>query len=94
MLKVCEKIKISISTLQSHLKKRDLSRSNKYNSRKYSLKESFFSKINSESKAYWLGFLYADGYVSQGKNIGITIANSDRKHLEKFNKSISPVSVK
>ena len=25
---------------------------------------SHFEKIDSEEKAYWLGFLYADGYVN------------------------------
>lgn len=30
--------------------------------RKYKLNEHFFDELN-EKSAYWLGFLYADGYV-------------------------------
>ena len=32
-------------------------------SRKNKVDENFFDTINTELKAYWLGFLYADGYV-------------------------------
>lgn len=31
--------------------------------RKHNLNENFFEKIDSEHKAYWLGFIYADGCV-------------------------------
>jgi predicted transcriptional regulator len=30
---------------------------------RYGINSSVFKKINTEEKAYWLGFLYADGYV-------------------------------
>ena len=30
--------------------------------RKYNLNENFFDKLT-EKSSYWLGFLYADGYV-------------------------------
>ena len=29
----------------------------------YNYNEKYFETIDSEHKAYWLGFLYADGYV-------------------------------
>ena len=45
----------------------------------------YFSEIDIEEKAYWLGFIYADGYVT-GSKLGIAIANLDRMHLEKFKK--------
>ena len=40
----------------------------KKETRKYNIDDNFFSEINSESKAYILGLLYADGcvYNSQG----------------------------
>ncbi len=65
-------------------------------SRKHRVNENFFTQINSESKAYWLGFLYADGYQS-GKEITINLKHTDLKHLEKFKKSIEatyPVVIK
>lgn len=53
----------------------------------YSVNDDYFSEIDTEEKAYWLGFIYADGYVT-GSKLGITIANLDRMHLEKFKKCI------
>lgn len=46
-----------------------------------------FKEIDTESKAYWLGFLSADGWVSAKENdykIELTLAKKDRGHLEKF----------
>lgn len=37
-------------------------------SRKHHFNENYFKCIDSEDKAYWLGFLYADGNVSWGKD--------------------------
>lgn len=53
------------------------------NYRKYSLNENIFKTIDSEEKAYWLGFLYADGYVSE-KGIELTLKKSDECHIKKF----------
>lgn len=61
----------------------------------------FFNVIDTEEKAYWLGFIFADGYISYSeKNMqkgqlattyctGIKLKWSDKEHLKKFNKSIS-----
>ena len=44
-----------------------------------------FKKIDSEEKAYWLGFLYADGSVGSTDNrIELTLAEKDLHHMEKF----------
>jgi hypothetical protein len=46
--------------------------------RKYKLNENFFEKINTEKKAYFLGLLYADGYVNENNMlIEITLYNQD-----------------
>ena len=51
--------------------------------------ENIFETIDSEEKAYWLGFLYADGCVSSNRNtIEIGLAVIDKEHLEKFKKFI------
>lgn len=54
--------------------------------RKYFFREDMFSVIDTDEKAYWLGFLYADGYVchSEKHSIEITLKDSDRDHLLKF----------
>lgn len=35
--------------------------------RKYKVNENYFDKIDTVNKAYFLGFLYADGYIFEGK---------------------------
>ena len=68
-------------------------RSNKQNSRRYFHNENYFKVIDTEEKAYWLGFLYADGYITSKNNqesqrFGITLSSKDIDHLEKFKKCI------
>ena len=58
---------------------------------KYYYNEDYFETIDSEEKAYWLGFLYADGYISKTtccSELGIELQKNDYNHLQKFNKSI------
>ena len=44
-----------------------------------------FETIDTEEKAYWLGFLYADGSVgSKDNRIELGLAEKDLKHIEKF----------
>ena len=44
-----------------------------------------FENIDTEEKAYWLGFLYADGYISAKEDkIELCLAEKDFHHLEKF----------
>lgn len=51
--------------------------------RVYSFNDNLFEKIDSESKAYWLGFLAADGNVSENK-ISLCLADKDKEHLNCF----------
>jgi len=45
----------------------------------------YFGNIDTEEKAYWLGFFYADGYVyKSGKQISICLSHKDQDHLQKF----------
>lgn len=44
-----------------------------------------FETIDTEEKAYWLGFLYADGSVgSKEDKIELGLAEKDLKHVKKF----------
>lgn len=50
----------------------------------------FFETIDTEEKAYWLGFLYADGYVgSKDFSVGLNISLKDIEHLRKFNDALN-----
>ena len=53
--------------------------------RKYFFDYYIFDKIDTEDKAYWLGFLYADGYNSEDRNtITLALAAIDYDHLVKY----------
>lgn len=47
------------------------------------LKVNYFKNINTKEKAYWLGFLAADGYITKNK-ISLQLSSKDKKWLEKF----------
>lgn len=56
------------------------------------INENIFDEIDTEEKAYWLGFLYADGTISsQSPNkrsrfeVKLALKYSDISHLKKFN---------
>ena len=51
--------------------------------KKYQLDEDIFAKIDSSEKAYWLGFLFADGYQNN-QEIVLNISTKDLDHVEKF----------
>ena len=55
--------------------------------RKYNLDETFFTKIDNEEKAYWLGFLSGDGAITENK-VRLTLAIKDKRHLKRFKKAI------
>ena len=49
----------------------------------------YFEIIDSPDKAYWLGFLYADGYVNKKKHqLRINLQKKDEEHLQKFLKAL------
>lgn len=91
LLKVQSITGINCERLRRALKKTNSVRSNKINSRKYSVNHSFFDNIDTEEKAYWLGFLYADGYITRHQNtkrIGLSLKDTEILHLEKYKKAI------
>jgi len=53
------------------------------NKRTYSLDDAFFDNIDTEEKAYWLGFLTADGCVRRDRVV-LALKLDDKKHVEKF----------
>ena len=89
---IANKLKVSIGTISSSIKRQKIGHNCSEAARKYHFNERFFSEINTEEKAYWLGFIYADGYISLAANysysIGISLAEKDRNHLKKFIKSL------
>lgn len=72
---------------------------------KWNYDEKYFDKIDSYEKAYWLGFITADGYImdnrktdnkSKSTGLRIRLSEEDKEHLEKLNESIQynkPISI-
>lgn len=57
---------------------------------KYNFTEDIFENIDSPEKAYWLGFLYADGYITtNGHSIAIALKEADKEHLLNFEKFLN-----
>ena len=54
----------------------------------YQINESFFNIIDKPEKAYFLGFLYADGYISKdGRKFELALQVRDKHILELFSKT-------
>lgn len=61
---------------------------------KYTYNHTYFKNIDTPNKAYWLGFIAADGNVSvnpetNSGEIKIILQAKDGNHLQKFNKSLN-----
>ena len=64
--------------------------------RRYNINQDYFETIDTEEKAYWLGFLAADGTIrlrhggaekkKRGSSIVLKLAVKDEHHVDKFQK--------
>ena len=57
--------------------------------RKYAVDHHFFDVIDTEEKAYWLGFITADGCIVSKGGLSINLVATDAGHLEKLSNSLS-----
>jgi len=55
--------------------------------RKYPINHRFFENVDTEEKAYWWGFLLADGCVS-GSHVLLALARTDEGHIFKFRDAV------
>lgn len=84
-----KKYNIGATTLTRYLNKNNI-KIKKNNGKIYSYNENYFEVIDNEEKAYWLGFIAADGsIVNKGNTLEISLSSKDRKHLEKFVQAIN-----
>lgn len=85
LTKISQELHMDRGTLSKNLKQDGIEIINKQNITKFN--ENFFDIIDNEHKAYWLGFLYADGSVSSDEKrnvIELSLQASDVGHLQKF----------
>lgn len=78
-----KKLKLTNRTLPQILKEKGV---NTARLNRYTLNESYFENINSERKAYWLGYLYADGFIGDEhyNNIVFSQKKSDGYIIKQF----------
>lgn len=79
---VLRKQKIHVLTL-SELQTKDYPRNSNY-----------FNKIDTPEKAYWLGFLYADGCITKENEIRLGLNETDEEHVIRFKNVLGAVNHK
>jgi hypothetical protein len=85
--KVAKHFKVSSTTISRIIKSNGIELTN----RRYDVNHNYFDNIDNEEKAYWLGFIYADGYIRErksGNSLEIKLSIKDVDHLNKFKKCI------
>lgn len=84
-------LNVDRTTIQRHLKKLGLSTPNYHNELKFD--NTVFDNIDTEEKAYWLGFLYADGSISSvDNNVELSLNGGDYEHLNKYKQFLKHTS--
>jgi len=86
LIKLCSKFKVSRGKITKYFKEMNIPIVNKQNEAR--MDESIFEIIDTEEKAYWFGFMCADGYNSIDNCIEFKLSIIDYDHLDKFCKFI------
>lgn len=88
--KIGKILHINRNTVSNILNKHNIIVINKQNLPKFN--ERIFDSIDTEEKAYWLGFIFADGYISSKSKYNkmeykfeLSLKGNDSEHLDKFN---------
>jgi len=84
-----EKYNVSAVAINGLLKRRNVLLRPPGFHRNYDVNEGYFNEIDAEDKAYWLGFIAADGNIHQRSYLRVRLAAKDKQQLENFKKAIS-----
>ena len=89
---------VNNQSLTRYLKDLNLYDESRKRVNKKAYNEHFFDSIDTEEKAYWLGFIFADGYIYSSPldtskkridwNFELCAKGDDKEHMEKFAKAI------
>lgn len=91
--KIAEIYGCSIAPLYKLLKLKGVTKPPGENTRKYAVNHDYFENIDSEDKAYFLGFMYADGYNRQvhgQKSMTLNLAIKDISVIESLREKVCP----
>ena len=90
LTKLADKYEVKRQSISSRLKSMGIEVINNQNKVKFD--ETVFDSIDTEEKAYWLGFIYADGYIKFNDGdkkacyaFELSLSIEDLEHLNKFN---------
>ena len=84
LTKLSKKYEVTTKTISKRIKEEGFEIINYQNRLKFN--ENKFDTIDTEEKAYWLGFLYADGNIAKdSNNVELSLSYNDIDHLKKFN---------
>lgn len=87
--KLAEKYHLGSTTIHRNFKKYGLKcRSHSEKSRKYQCDYHYFDIVDCEEKAYFLGLIYSDGYIT-GNCFGISLKQDDVDIIEKLKKCLN-----
>lgn len=80
----------SVKTIYDIVKRNG--KKHKIPNKKYNVNENYFDMIDTEEKSYWLGFLYADGYVrlknGRSGELRLKLKKDDKNHIKLFKTSL------
>ena len=85
--KVADYFEVSITPIKRIIKDNGV----KLTNRRYKVNHDYFNVIDTQEKAYWLGFLYADGYIRErksGNSLELKLSVKDYEHLLLFRECI------
>lgn len=89
---MAKKYEVSVQTVIRAMEIYGIERNANKGNRKHSFNDDYFEVIDTEEKAYWLGFIMADGCVYKGTGktyrLQINLKYDDIAHLNKFQKAI------
>ena len=90
LTKLADKYEVKRQSISSRLKAMGIEVVNNQNKVKFN--ENIFDSVDTEEKAYWLGFIYADGYIKYNEEgekpsyiFELSLSVEDVEHLRKFN---------
>lgn len=91
--KMAEFYKMNTKTISAIAKQHGIQSQRYTGARKHKFDENYFETIDTQEKAYWLGFIMADGCVYKGNSknsfrLQINLSAKDRVVLEDFQKAI------
>jgi hypothetical protein len=85
--KVADYFEVSVTPISRIIKNNGFNLTN----RRYNVNHDYFNIIDTQERAYWLGFLYADGYIRErksGNSLELKLSVKDYEHLLLFRECI------